>query len=115
MTHNKRKRFASIPMIFRRFRNLFGGYLHEDFVEEYGSAAEAVKIFLSDASGDEIQQCKRRVATSSYAITGQAVRRELSRRCIGSGTAWHPTSHAELDGARRNSLARRRRDILIRF
>jgi len=33
-------------------------YLHQDFGEEYGSAADAVRAFLADASGDEILQVK---------------------------------------------------------
>ena len=46
------------PDNFSALQDFFGGYLHEDFGEEYGSAAEALLAFLSDASGDEIQNVK---------------------------------------------------------
>lgn len=46
------------PENFSALQDFCGGYLHEDFVEEYGSAAKALQAFLSDASGDEVQNVK---------------------------------------------------------
>lgn len=44
-----------------RVRHFFGAYLHQDFVEDYGSADGALEAFLRDspdpaALSDEIQQ-----------------------------------------------------------
>jgi CdiI immunity protein len=70
-------------------------YLHQDFGEEYGSAAEAVKAFLADASGDEILQVKEewqrlhQVLGDHSLGEWQAVLRQL-------GGAWQPQSVREV-------------------
>ena len=70
-------------------------YLHQDFGEEYGSATEAVRTFLADASGDEILQVKEE---------WQRLHQVLGDRSLGEwqaalrqlGGAWQPQSVQEV-------------------
>jgi hypothetical protein len=70
-------------------------YLHQDFGEEYGSAAAAVAAFLADASGDEILQVKEE---------WQRLHQVLGHRSLGEwqaalrqlGGAWQPQSMQEV-------------------
>jgi len=70
-------------------------YLHQDFGEEYGSAAEAARAFLADASGAEILQVKEE---------WQRLHQVLGDRSLGEwqaalrqlGGAWQPQSVQEV-------------------
>ena len=70
-------------------------YLHQDFGKEYGSAADAVRAFLADASGDEILQVKDE---------WQRLHQVLGDRSLGEwqvalrqlGGAWQPQSVQEV-------------------
>lgn len=70
-------------------------YLHQDFGEEYGSAAEAVTAFLADASSDQVLQVKEewqrlhRVLGDRFLGRWQAALRQL-------GSAWQPQSVKEV-------------------
>jgi hypothetical protein len=96
MTHEEKH---SKPLFdaenFSALQDFFGGYLHEDFVEEYGSATEALQTFLSDASGDEIQNTKEEwqrfraiLREHPFAETQAALHR--------LGAAWQPVNPAEI-------------------
>ena len=70
-------------------------YLHQDFGEEYGSAAEAVKAFLSDASGDEILQVKEEWQRLRQALGDRSLNQwQLALRQLGS--AWQPQNEQEM-------------------
>jgi len=95
MNHNKgaEKHFdkADYPALLE----FVPAYLHQDFGEEYGSAAEAVTAFLADASGDEIlrvkdewQRLRQSLGDRSLA-EWQAALRQL-------GGAWQPQSVREV-------------------
>lgn len=81
---------------FSELRRVFEGYLHEDFVQEHGSAAAALDAFRADASADEAAAF-RREATQFLAITRgldfAAVQRLLSR----AGSRWRPASREEIE------------------
>ncbi|HEY2458269.1 MAG TPA: contact-dependent growth inhibition system immunity protein [Candidatus Acidoferrum sp.] len=70
-------------------------YLHQDFGDEYGSAADAVTAFLADASGDQILQVKEE---------WQKLRHALAERSLGEwqsalrqlGSAWQPETEQEV-------------------
>ena len=70
-------------------------YLHQDFGEEYGSAAAAVTAFLADASGDEILHVREE---------WQRLHQVLEDRSLGEwqaalrqlGGAWQPQSLQEV-------------------
>ena len=46
------------PSHFPGLREFFSGYLHEDFLDEYGSAAGAARAFCGDASTEEAAQAR---------------------------------------------------------
>ena len=46
------------PGNFPALLEFLPAYLHQDFGEEYDSAADALKSFLSEASGDEIRDVR---------------------------------------------------------
>jgi hypothetical protein len=56
MTRDRKKDKAA-PVVdaaeFPCLREFFSGYLHEDFADEYGSAAGAARAFFGDASLEE--------------------------------------------------------------
>lgn len=80
---------------FPALQDFFGGYLHEDFAEEYGAATKALQTFLFDASGDEIQNVKEE---------WQRFRDILKDRPFGEmqaalrrlGAAWQPVNPGEV-------------------
>ena len=96
MTHHEKVKNTQFdPDNFSALQDFLGGYLHEDFAEEYGSAAEALQTFLSDASGDEIQNVKeewqrfRTILKDKPFVESQAALRRL-------GAAWRPANPHEL-------------------
>jgi hypothetical protein len=70
-------------------------YLHQDFAEEYGSAAEAVMAFLADATGDEILQVKGEWQRLHQAL-GEHSLGEWQAALRQLGGAWQPQSAQEV-------------------
>jgi len=70
-------------------------YLHQDFGEEYGSAAEAVTAFLADASGDEIVQVKDEWQRLEQVLSGRSLG-EWQAALRQLGGAWQPQSVGEV-------------------
>jgi hypothetical protein len=101
MTHehaHEKKPFE--PADYPALREFFPAYLHQDFAEEYSSAAEAVKGFLADASGDEILQVKEEWKVFRRALEGRPFE-EIQAAVERLGSAWQPENEAqlkELDG-----------------
>jgi CdiI immunity protein len=96
MTHetkNNKSKFD--PDSFTALQDFFGGYLHEDFGEEYGSAAEALQTFLSDASGDEIQNVKEEWQRLRAVLKDQPLA-ETQAALLRLGAAWQPVNENEL-------------------
>ena len=95
MTHHEKDALQFDPDNFSALQDFLGGYLHEDFAEEYASSAEALRSFLSDASGDEIQNVKeewerfRALLKNRPFAESQAALHRL-------GAAWQPANPAEL-------------------
>ena len=75
-------------------REFFPAYLHQDFAEEYGSAAAAVKSFLADASGDEILQVKEEWKLFRMAFRSRPFR-EIQAALGQLGSAWSPENEAQ--------------------
>lgn len=93
MTRSARKTADLYPQL----EAFFCGYLHQDFPEEHGDLAAAVRAFRRDAPATERRAVKRewkafREATSSETL--KAVGEKLTR---GLGGAWTPRKRAELD------------------
>ena len=89
----ERKEFD--PADYPALREFLPAYLHQDFRQEYESAAEAVKRFVSEASGDEIVQVREewRKFREDFAARGlEEVRAALE----DFGSAWYPQGEGEL-------------------
>jgi hypothetical protein len=85
------------PADFPSLREFFSAYLHQDFGEEYGSAAGAVKGFLADASGDEILQVKEEWKRFRADYRGRSL--TDTQAALGQlGSTWLPENEAELAG-----------------
>ncbi len=83
------------PADYPALREFFPAYLHQDFADEYGSAAEAVKGFLADASGDEILQVREEWQRFRKALEGRAFE-ELQGALGKLGSAWVPENETQL-------------------
>jgi CdiI immunity protein len=83
------------PADYPALREFLPAYLHEDFADDYGSAAEAVKGFVSEGSGDEILQ----VREEWKQFRGDFAHHPLQefQAALGRlGSAWAPANEAEL-------------------
>ncbi len=96
MHEHAHEKKAFDPADFPTLREFFPAYLHQDFGEEYGSAAEAVKGFLADASGDEILQVKEEWKLFRTAFRGRPLK-EIQAALEQSGSAWLPENEAQLE------------------
>ena len=95
MTHRPAHQKLFDPADYPALREFFPAYLHQDFAEEYGSAVEAVKSFLADASGDEILQVQEEWKAFRSAFCDATF--SQMRAAIGRlGGAWSPGNEAEL-------------------
>lgn len=83
------------PVNYPALREFFPAYLHEDFADEYGSAMEALKGFLADASGDEILQLKEEWSYFREAFRGRPFP-EIQVAIGKLGSAWRPEEEREL-------------------
>ncbi len=71
------------------------GYLHQDFVEEHGSALEAAAAFSRDASSSERRELAAELAKlveRAHGLPLSTLRRFVTRE-LGSG--WEPQSVAD--------------------
>jgi len=90
------KTTASPKKDYPALRAFMHGYLHEDYVDEYGSAVSAVHEFRSDAEDDEFNDVARQwrqftqdAKTQSIQVVQKRIREEL-------GGGWRPASMADL-------------------
>jgi hypothetical protein len=89
MTHFDASRFPQL-------RRVFEGYLHEDSLVEYGTAAEAIQAFLDDASESE-RRLFRDEARRFLAVTSSFEFAQVQRLVARLGSRWIPDSRAELE------------------
>lgn len=75
----------------------FRGYLHQDFPEEYGSIAGALRQYHADAGDSEFARF-RREWEAFLAETGKLSASEIDRIFSeGFGGSWHVASRREID------------------
>ncbi|HTI37730.1 MAG TPA: contact-dependent growth inhibition system immunity protein [Vicinamibacterales bacterium] len=74
---------------FPELRRVFSGYLHEDFLAEYGSAEGAIAAFLADASDVEQQRFRREVRRFLSGAASLDLR-EVQRQVERLGSRWIP-------------------------
>ena len=85
------------PSQFPELRRVFEGYLHEDFIAEYGSAAAAIDAFRADASAAEARAFHdeaRRFLGATSGLDFATVQHLVTR----VGSRWIPSSREELEG-----------------
>lgn len=78
---------------FPELQRVLTGYLHEDFIEEYGSPAAALRAFSEDASAAERQRFRtevQRFLDVTAPLDFAKLRALLSRL----GSRWTPPSRA---------------------
>jgi hypothetical protein len=85
---------------FPALRDFFSGYLHQDFREEYSSAAQAGAAFCKDATHDQITAVQ--AEWKAWRITQEGLTSSARAAAIRKlGGAWQPRSNADLDALER--------------
>ena len=87
--------FPFDPGNFPALLEFLPAYLHQDFREEYDSAGDALKAFLSEASGDEIGDVREEWIRFRENFTGRPFR-EIQAALERLGSAWLPENEGEL-------------------
>lgn len=80
---------------FPALKQVFSGYLHEDFVKEYGSATAALRSFEADADDDEVDRFRaevQRFLEMTEPLDFAKVRTLLTQL----GSRWHPASRKSM-------------------
>lgn len=80
---------------FPELQRVFSGYLHEDFVEEHGTAAAALRAFQEDASPAENRRFRAEVQRLLERIDGLKVS-EMRTLLATLGCRWSPASRKAL-------------------
>ena len=83
---------------FPELQRVFSGYLHEDFVEEHGTAADALRAFREDADSAERRRFAkeaRRFLNRTKLLSFDELRPLLQRL----GCRWTPPSREALIAA----------------
>jgi hypothetical protein len=71
-------------------------YLHQDFGDEYGSAADAMRSFLGDASGDQIFAVRNEWLKLQTTLKGGPLSAwQTALHQLGS--AWFPQTESEVN------------------
>jgi hypothetical protein len=97
MNSGKKKRGARKSAAdFPALRGFFSGYLHQDFQDEYGSAAGAAKAFRDDASDSEIETVRREWKAWRAGLD-QASADEIAQAARKFGAAWQPEAFEDLE------------------
>ena len=90
---HEKKPFA--PESYPALLEFLPAYLHEDFAEEYGSAAAAFRALVSDASADQVRKEREEWAALRRAFSRHPLP-DLPRALSQLGAAWLPQSEQEL-------------------
>jgi hypothetical protein len=87
---------ALSPAAFPQLESFFSGYLHEDFLADYGSPEGALRAWRLDASTKESRQFDReaeRLLDAASAVPFDTIAAFVRR---GLGSAWRPSDKARL-------------------
>jgi hypothetical protein len=95
MTDGEKKSNPFDPENYPALMEFLPAYLHEDFGEEYGSAARAFAALVSDANGDQIRNVKEEWTALRQALSGQPLA-DVQKGLAQLGAAWRPQSEEEL-------------------
>jgi hypothetical protein len=90
MTREKKEKAVGFDANeFPVLKEFFSGYLHEDFIDEYGSAAGAARAFRGDASPEELAQACQEWAKLRKVLNGRSIP-EIQTSLLKLGSAWRP-------------------------
>jgi hypothetical protein len=81
---------------FKALGGFFSAYLHQDFLDEYGSVAAAAAAFSMDAEPQEVQESLEEWTTWRAGL-GDVSPQEAAAAIRKLGGAWQPGTLAELD------------------
>jgi len=95
MTHGQHEKKNFAPESYPALLEFLPAYLHEDFGEEYGSAAAAFAALVSDASAGQVRKVKEEWAALRHTFSGYPLH-DLQRALTQLGAAWLPQSEQEL-------------------
>jgi hypothetical protein len=95
MTDEEKKSNHFDPQNYPALMEFLPAYLHEEFGEEYGSAARAFAALVSDASGDQIRNVKEEWQALRQTFSGRPLP-DMQSGLVQLGSAWHPESEEEL-------------------
>jgi hypothetical protein len=85
------------PLAWPHLESLCGGYLHQDFTAEHGSALQAARAWLNDGSPVDARKVSSEWRTFLNVTHGMdADARARALREVAGG-AWAPTSEAEFE------------------
>jgi hypothetical protein len=87
--------FPFDPGNFPALLEFLPAYLHQDFAEEYDSASDALKSFLSEAGADEIRDVREEWTRLRIGFQGRPLE-EIGAALERLGSAWLPEDEAEL-------------------
>ena len=97
MTAGKKKqRTGKSAADFPALRGFFEGYLHQDFRDEYDSAAGAVQAFREDASDSELAAVRKEWKKWRAGLSSAAMD-EIAQATRKLGAAWQPQVAEDLD------------------
>jgi hypothetical protein len=97
MTHaQKKKSSTDHSNDFAALREFFSAYLHEDFNDEYGSAAVAARAFVQDAGSEELATTQSQWQQWRDQSRGKQIP-EIQADIRKLGAAWLPETSEELD------------------
>lgn len=96
MTRDKKKDKAPVVNAaeYPCLREFFSGYLHEDFADEYGSAAGAARAFFGDASLEEAATAREEWVKLRQILASQPLP-EMHAALHKLGGAWQPVDMEE--------------------
>jgi hypothetical protein len=81
---------------FAALREFARGYLHQDFEDEYGSAAGAARAFCEDANEMEKARVAQQWKTFVDGLAGLSAD-EVNRKLGEIGAAWNVTAISDLN------------------
>ncbi|MFN8007765.1 MAG: contact-dependent growth inhibition system immunity protein [Terriglobia bacterium] len=94
--HDSRSKENKSPHELQALIQFLSAYLHQDFREEYGSAAKAAEAFIRDASDVEARAV-RQEWTAWRAQLGHSSIDQIQRSLRTLGAAWQPQNLEDLD------------------
>ncbi len=87
---------------FPRLAEFCQGYLHQDFVDEYGSVQSAASTYLTDANPNQVRQLRSEwkkflAMVRKHATTPSTQLSSFRKAMVELGSSWRPQTLADID------------------